>query len=197
MSQTMSVRAASMATSAALLGIIVLAAFSVTITLQPNNTVQPWTIPVFQLPPDPPPPPEPIRRDDPPPQAPVTNDQVVDADPPPTPIDFEGTPSEFAPPVFTGPPEITNPRWVRQPRDLERYYPARALARGETGSVLLNCRVDVGGALHCSVASETPVGWGFGDAALRIAQDYRMVPAMRDGVAVEGRYRMRVPFEVR
>lgn len=197
MSQTMSVRAASMATSAALLGIIVLAAFSVTITLQPNTTEQPWTIPVFQLPPDPPPPPEPVRRDDPPPQAPVTNDQVADAEPPPIPIDFEGMPSEFAPPVFTGPAEITNPRWVRQPRDLERYYPARALARGETGSVLLNCRVDVGGALHCAVVSETPVGWGFGDAALRIARDYRMVPAMRDGVAVEGRYRMRVPFEVR
>ena len=197
MSQTMSVRAASMATSAALLGIIVIAAFSVTITLRPNNTDQPWTIPVFQLPPDPPPP-EPTRTDDPPPQ-PVTNDQIADADPPPVPpIQTDGTPTDLLPvrPMVST-PEITNPRWLRQPRDLARYYPARALARGETGSVLLNCRVDVGGALHCSVVSETPEGWGFGDAALRIAQDYRMVPAMRDGVAVEGRYRMRVPFEMR
>lgn len=197
MSQTMSVRAASLATSAALLAIVVVGAFSVTITLQSNAPNQPWTIPVFQLPPDPPPP-QPTRTEDPPPQAPVTNDQIIaDFDPAPLqPIETSGTPTDLIPPV-SGPAEITNPRWVRQPRDLARYYPARALARGETGSVLLNCRVDVGGALHCSVVSETPIGWGFGDAALRIAQDYRMVPAMRDGVAVEGRYRMRVPFEVR
>ena len=196
MSQTMSVRAASLATSAALLAIVVIAAFSVTITLQSNNTDEPWTIPVFRLPPDPPPP-EPTRQADPPPQ-PITNDQVIaNLDPPPLPpIEASGTPTDLIPPV-TSPPEITNPRWVRQPRDLARYYPARALARGETGSVLLNCRVDVGGALHCAVVSETPEGWGFGDAALRIAQDYRMVPATRDGRTVEGRYRMRVPFEVR
>lgn len=196
MSQTMSVRAASMATSAALLGIIVIAAFSVTITLQSNNTDQPWSIPVFQLPPDPPPP-EPTRTDDPPPQ-PITSDQFTDADPPPLPpIQTDSTLTDLPVRPVVSVAEITNPRWLRQPRDLARYYPARALARGETGSVLLNCRVDVGGALHCSVVSETPEGWGFGDAALRIAQDYRMVPAMRDGVAVEGRYRMRVPFEMR
>ncbi len=45
--------------------------------------------------------------------------------------------------------------------------------------------------------SETPANWGFGLAALRISRDYRMVPAMRDGQAVEGRHWMRVPFEVR
>lgn len=196
MSQTMSVRAASLATSAALLAIVVIGAFSVTITLQSNSTEQPWTIPVFQLPPDPPPP-EPTRQEDPPPQ-PIRHDDVIATVDPPLapPIEGPGTLTDLLPPV-SGPAEITNPRWVRQPRDLARYYPARALAREQAGSVLLNCRVDVGGALHCAVVSETPVGWGFGDAALRIAQDYRMVPAMRDGVAVEGRYRMRVPFEVR
>lgn len=196
MSQTMSVRAASLATSAALLAIVVIGAFSVTITLQSNRTDQPWAIPVFELPQDPPPP-EPTRTEDPPPQ-PIREDAVItNIDPPPgAQSDEVGHVTDLLPPV-SGPPEITNPRWVRQPRDLARYYPARALAREQTGSVLLNCRVDVGGALHCSVLSETPVGWGFGDAALRIAQDYRMVPATRDGVAVEGRYRMRVPFEVR
>lgn len=195
MSQTMNVRAASLATSTALLGFVVIAAFSVTITLQNNATREPWTIPVIELPPDPPPP-QPTRRDDPPPQPP-TDDQVTDAEPPPTPTsDISARPTDRLPPV-AGPPEITNPRWLRQPRDLARYYPSRALARGVTGQVLLNCRVDTAGALHCSVASETPEGWGFGAAALRIAEDYRMVPATRDGLAVEGRYRMRVPFEMR
>ena len=196
MSQTMNVRAASLATSTALLGFVVIAAFSVTITLQYNATREPWTIPVIELPPDPPPP-QPTRRDDPPPQPP-TDDQVTDAEPPPTPTsDISARPSDLRPPPVAGPPEITNPRWLRQPRDLARYYPSRALARGVTGQVLLNCRVDTAGALHCSVASETPEGWGFGAAALRIAEDYRMVPATRDGLAVEGRYRMRVPFEMR
>lgn len=195
MSHAMSVRAASFATSAALLAIIVVAAFSVTITLQPTNTTGSWTFPVFELPQEPPPPPPTPREQ--PPQRPVTDAASPVAEPPPLPrLDLTGTPTDLFPPVIAA-PEITNPRWVRQPRDLARYYPSRALARGETGQVLLECRVDTVGALHCSVISETPEGWGFGDAALRISEDYRMVPAMRDGQAVEGRYRMRVPFEVR
>lgn len=195
MSHAMSVRAASFATSAALLAIVVIAAFSVTITLQPNTSTGSLTFPVFELPQEPPPPPTTPRE--PPPQQPITEATGPVSEPPPLPrLDLTGTPTNLLPPVI-GPPEITNPRWVRQPRDLARYYPARALARGETGQVVLNCRVDVAGALHCAVVSETPEGWGFGEAALRIAQDYRMVPAMRDGQAVEGRYRMRVPFEVR
>lgn len=194
MSHAMSVRAASFATSAALLAIIVVAAFSVTITLQPTNTTGSWTFPVFELPQEPPPPPTPREQ---PPRQPVTDATGPVAEPPPLPrLDLTGALTDLFPPV-TAAPEITTPRWVRQPRDLARYYPARALARGETGQVLLECRVDTAGALHCSVISETPEGWGFGDAALRISEDYRMVPAMRDGQAVEGRYRMRVPFEVR
>lgn len=197
MSHTMSVRAASFATSAALLGILVIGAFSVSITLQTSSTVEPWSIPVIELPQDPPPTP-PVTQRDPPPQEPVLEDTTLAPVDPPRlpPLDLSGTPTDLLPPRV-GPPEITNPRWIRQPRDLARYYPARALARGETGQVVLNCRVDTGGALHCSVVSETPEGWGFGDAALRIAQDYRMVPATQDGQAVEGRYRMRVPFEMR
>lgn len=197
MSHTMSVRAASFATSAALLGILVIGAFSVSITLQANSTPEPWSIPVIELPRDPPPPTPPTPRE-PPPQAPVLeNVTVLPVDPQRLPpIDLTGEPTDLLPAVI-GPPEITNPRWLRQPRDLARYYPSRALARGETGQVVLNCRVDTAGWLHCSVVSETPEGWGFGDAALRIARDYRMVPATQNGQPVEGRYRMRVPFEMR
>lgn len=196
MTQTLGMRAASMATSAAVLGLIVAAAFSVTITLQANDSPPPWTIPVYTLPPDPPPP-QPVRRDDPPPQ-PIRDDATVfDVDPPPLPpVETVGsTPSDLVAPI--GPPEITNPRWLRQPRDLARYYPARALARGITGQAVLDCLVDVAGALNCTVISETPENWGFGAAAVRISEDYRMVPAMRGGQAVQGRYRMRVPFDIR
>jgi protein TonB len=197
MTQTIGMRAASMATSAAVLGLIVAAALSVSITLQTNTSPPPWTIPVYTLPPDPPPPPETTRREEPPPQPPTEDATVFDADPPPLPpVETIGTtPSELMAPI--GPAQITNPRWLRQPRDLERYYPARALARGVTGQAVLDCLVDVAGALRCSVVSETPESWGFGAAAVRISEDYRMVPAMRGGQAVQGRYRMRVPFEMR
>jgi protein TonB len=95
-----------------------------------------------------------------------------------------------------GPPMISNPRWLQTPRDLARYYPMMALRRDIEGAVQLDCLVTTTGALQCTVISETPANWGFGAAAIRISQDYRMVPAMRDGAPVEGRYRMRVPFRL-
>jgi protein TonB len=91
---------------------------------------------------------------------------------------------------------ITRPHWRRRPSDLQRYYPRRALSVGVEGDVVLDCLVRVDGALNCAVESEDPTGWGFADAAQRIAAAHRMAPATRGGVPVEGRYRMRVPFRV-
>jgi len=105
-----------------------------------------------------------------------------------------GAVSEFVGPV--GSPVIANPRWVRTPRELARYYPRRAMERGVEGQVVLDCLVTTIGSLNCDVVSETPRNWGFGEAALRISRDYQMVPAMRDGVPVEGRYRMVAPFRL-
>ncbi|MBL8530879.1 MAG: TonB family protein [Hyphomonadaceae bacterium] len=93
-----------------------------------------------------------------------------------------------------GPTLITSPHWLARPGNLARYYPRRALLRGIEGEVTLDCRVSREGLLDCAVISETPADWEFAAAARRIAHEHRMQPAMRDGVAVEGRYRMRVPF---
>lgn len=100
---------------------------------------------------------------------------------------------DYAPVVL---PEIVDPHWRRRPRDLARYYPSRALQRGTEGAVVLDCLVNQQGRLGCTVVSETPQGWDFGAAALRISQDYEMIPATRDGVPVDARYRMRVPFAI-
>lgn len=197
MTQSLGMRATSVGASAILLGLAVFAAFSVSISFQTEDGAPPFSFPLVTL--SPPDPPKPVERPRaPPPERPVEEepiDRYVTTTAPPTPDDT-GLPTSL-PPAETGPARITNPRWLRQPRDLESYYPTRALARDIPGQVVLDCLVDVGGALNCSVVSETPSNWGFGQAALRISRDYRMVPAMRDGVAVEGRYRMRVPFEVR
>lgn len=89
---------------------------------------------------------------------------------------------------------ITTPTWIERPRHPERWFPRQAFMQGIAGEVVLDCEVSVDGRLSCVVASETPTGQGFGDAALRIAQAHVMRPAMQNGVAVRGRYRMVVPF---
>jgi protein TonB len=117
--------------------------------------------------------------------------------PPPRAPESEGQPApEPAPeaPAVNEPVVVTNPVWIERPRNPERFYPREAFMQGVAGEVVLECDVDVGGRLTCVVASETPAGRGFGDAALRIASAHLMRPAMRNGAPAPGRYRMVVPF---
>lgn len=195
MAHALGVRATSFAASAALLGLAVLGALSVSVTLTQISFPTPSPIDVVPYVPDEPPPPPPVVRELPP--QPPTEDLVV-TELPATPLAPTPVSSVFGP-VATqvGPAEITNPHWLQRPRDLGAYYPRRAEARGVTGEVVLNCLVSTSGRLDCAVVSETPTNWGFAEAALRISRDHRMAPAMQEGTPVQGRYRMRVPFEVR
>ena len=104
------------------------------------------------------------------------------------------TPLAPAPAAPSEPVVITSPTWVERPRNPERFYPREAFMRGVAGEVVLDCDVDIAGRLSCVVASETPTGQGFGDAALRIADAHVMRPAMQGGAPVRARYRMVVPF---
>lgn len=193
MAHTLGLRATSFAVSAAVLGLAVVGALSVSVTLSTIELISPPPIGTVV---DPPRDPPPLVRERPP-QDPIVEDtptELTVLDPQPLQI------NDYAGPVATpphGPAEITNPRWLQRPRDLGAYYPRRAEARGVTGQVVLDCLVSTIGRLDCNVVSETPRSWGFGEAALAISRDHRMAPATEDGVAVQGRYRMRVPFEVR
>jgi protein TonB len=116
---------------------------------------------------------------------------VAPAPPAPAPL-----PPVLAAPIpapAPAPPEpvhvITNPDWLRTPNadDLARYYPERAQRLGIEGKATIDCGVDVGGRLvGCRVATESPQEDGFGDAALKMAGEFRMRPMTRDGVAVAG-----------
>lgn len=194
MTQSLGARATSLAASAVLLGAAVFAAFSVSIRLGEVTFDPPPPIPFLDVErPQPPPITRPQTPRPPPPTEAESQETTLAIEPvEPTETAFTG-PVDYGPP---GPPVITNPQWLRRPRDLARYYPPRPLARNISGQVVLDCLVNTNGALNCSVVSETPANWGFAAAALRISRDYRMAPAMRDGQAVEARYRMRVPFEV-
>jgi hypothetical protein len=56
------------------------------------------------------------------------------------------------------------------------YFPPRALAQGVSGRVLLACEFRSERRVACSIESETPSGYGFGNAALAISEDYRVAP---------------------
>jgi protein TonB len=190
------VRATSLLASAALLGVATLAALTMTISqaiFDPPNLIPTIEV-VTEPPPAPPQPPQPQPqpiRNTVPQETAIITDTL-----PPLETEITTTDSGYAGPVVEGPVTISEPTWLRRPRDLARYYPRRAIAMEREGQVVLDCLVRTTGALQCQVISETPSGWGFGDAALAMARDHTMSPATRNGAVVEGRYRMRVPFEL-
>jgi protein TonB len=192
MSQALVARATSFGAAALLMGGAVLLALTMSFTVRDEFDFGPTPTPVVAVR-EPPPPPAPTPRSQ---TAPLEGPLDLAPLPPMQPISAEPARPYSGPIAPVGPVEITTPHWLQQPRDLTRFYPARAIAHDVEGEVLLDCLVRVSGLLDCTVISESPSGWGFADAAQRIARAHRMIPATRAGVAVEGRYAMRVPFQI-
>ena len=87
---------------------------------------------------------------------------------------------------------LSDPPWVRTPplnwSSPDSVYPTAAGARHLPGRATLRCHVDDRGQLFgCKVISETPVGMGFGTAAIRFQPDYRLRTLAADGLPVRGR----------
>jgi len=132
-------------------------------------------------------------------------DQTIKVAPPPqeTQLPDLGKPAVLTDTVATPPAPtaatrrvITDPRWASQPTadEFADAYPARALSLGKTGRVVLLCTVLASGDLaDCGVAEETPSGWGFGAAALRLSKRFRLVPREEDGSPVGGAM-VRIPI---
>jgi len=95
------------------------------------------------------------------------------------------------PPTDTAAPPphvITNPDWLKTSGDsLMRAYPARAEKDHVSGAARITCKVMADSQLEaCEVLSETPEGYGFGQAALAMASQFKMRPQTRDGQPVGG-----------
>ena len=76
---------------------------------------------------------------------------------------------------------------------LQSVYPPEALERSVDGAVRLDCRVTATGKTsNCTILSETPAEYGFGQAALSIADSLEFYPTKHDGAAVETAH-VRIP----
>jgi outer membrane biosynthesis protein TonB len=95
------------------------------------------------------------------------------------------TTAPVATPAFAAPAARppSRPRWAQRAtgRDLTAAYPAAAARRNVEGRVVLDCLIGADLAIRCRATSETPGGYGFAAAALRVAQKYRAQPTMEDG----------------
>jgi len=80
------------------------------------------------------------------------------------------------------------------PGELEKYFPAEARARGESGAAAVECTVSPKGALEaCRVLKEEPEGKGFGASAVKVASRFRMKTVTRSGAPASGRV-IRIPI---
>ena len=84
---------------------------------------------------------------------------------------------------------IGDPVWtsIATSTDNAKALPARAKAKRVNGHVTLSCTVGADGRFTaCGVMDETPLDFGFGDAAIVVADKYRMQPKSRSGKPTEG-----------
>jgi protein TonB len=95
---------------------------------------------------------------------------------------------------------VISPQFDRRPTadDMAQYYPERAQRLGKEGAAAIRCTVSSKGALiGCTVLSEDPVDYGFGDAALKLAKLFKLKPATSDGVPVDGGiFSTRITFKI-
>jgi TonB family protein len=95
------------------------------------------------------------------------------------------------------PKGVTNADWLRKPSGAEvtSAFPSEAARMGIEGIVVILCRVSVeGAAVDCAIEREEPLGYGFGQAALRFSTKFKLRPQTKQGVP-DGGGIMRIPID--
>lgn len=97
-------------------------------------------------------------------------------------------------------PVIENPVWVRRPSAVQAtgLYPVDAFRLEVEGWVVMACDVRADGTLTtCEIIEETPLSYGFGQAALKLSGLFQMEPRTPDGRSVAGaKVRLRLQFNM-
>jgi TonB family protein len=84
---------------------------------------------------------------------------------------------------------IQHPDWLEKPTadDMEHFYPSKARTDFVSGRATIVCDVTAEGLLvRCEAKSESPKGYGFGEAAVLLGGIFRMKPKTVDGQPVDG-----------
>lgn len=92
------------------------------------------------------------------------------------------------------PVRVTNPSWRSLPEVAPADYPILASHLGMSGRVDVECVVSAEGTPDCEATRAIPEGLGFEAAAIGIVERGRLNPRMVDGVPVEGKLKLGVPF---
>lgn len=96
-------------------------------------------------------------------------------------------------------PVSANPDWLLKPTYTDIYwaYPSRAVAEQVKGSATIQCEVSEQGAAEaCSVISETPSGYGFGEAAISLTSKMLFKPRLECGKVMRGSIRIPIAFKL-
>jgi protein TonB len=78
---------------------------------------------------------------------------------------------------------LARARWVRMPtrEEMKPFWPPAAVAAKLSGKAILECVVPrIGPPTSCRALAETPVGSGFGQAAVTMSPIFRIVPVTRE-----------------
>lgn len=100
------------------------------------------------------------------------------------------------PPPLPGARAVAPSEWLKRPGvdDFLAVFPEQARRQGISGRATLRCEVSARGTMQaCIVVEETPAGFGYGAAALRLAPKFIMSPPMQDGRPVPG-FLVRIPI---
>lgn len=92
---------------------------------------------------------------------------------------MSATPTAQPPPPRPAVMGRYRPDWLEKPsgEDMADYYPSHAARNAISGKATINCQVTTGGLLEqCRVVQESPPGEHFGEAALKLAPKFRMIP---------------------
>jgi TonB family protein len=104
-----------------------------------------------------------------------------------------------APVMAPGTEADRDPDWLIKPDGalMARFYPVRAWRGDMEGRATIVCAVGLDTRLtDCTVQSEDPPGYGFGKAALDLAGEMRMAPAIHNGLPVTARVRVPLVFKL-